>query len=125
MMLVLTCALCAAEPALPVAGDVDPDGPGLLDERLSLRHAAVVPPYVPVSLALGRTADDGSGGGEDHSDHMGPMWIVMGVMMAVMMVGMGVYLMRHATPAQTLHPAASPSPAQLALPVTAAHGGAG
>jgi hypothetical protein len=53
---------------------------------------------------------------------MGPMWIVMGVMMAVMMVGMGVYLMRHATSAQTLHPAALPSPAQ-ALPVPATPGG--
>ncbi len=77
MMLVLTCALCVAEPAL-LAGDSRPNRVALLDERLSLHQLDARRPSVPVSAALLRTADYGSGGGDDHSDHMGPMWIVMG-----------------------------------------------
>lgn len=48
---------------------------------------------------------------------MGPMWIV-GAMMAVMMVGMGVYLMRHGMARHAQSGATTASPAQLALPVT-------
>jgi len=105
---------------------VDPPPPALIGVQLSLRSIERSPAAPPtVALALGRTANEGSGDGEGHSDYMGPMWIVMGVMMAVMMVGMGVYLMRHATSAEALHPAASPSPAQVAIPVSARPGGGG
>jgi len=127
MMLVLTCVLCASEAAFPAPVELDPGRPALLGARLSLDHPDVSPPSRPASLTLAmwQRPDNGSGDGEGHSDHMGPMWIVMGAMMAVMMVGMGVYLMRHATSAQAFHPAASPSPAQLAVPVSAPRGGGG
>jgi hypothetical protein len=54
---------------------------------------------------------------------MGPMWIVMGAMMAVMMVGMGVYFMnRGNTAARPLQPTVLVSPSMLAIPVLARHG---
>lgn len=124
MMLVLACALCAAEPTPPAVVAAAGERPRLLKERLSVRHPVDLP-GVASSLAPARTEHDGSGGGNDHSGHMGPMWIMMGVMMGVMMVGMGVYLARHASPAQTLGTGASQSPAQLAVPVSPACGGAG
>jgi hypothetical protein len=68
----------------------------------------------------------GSGDGDhsDHPDHMSTMWIVMGGMMVVMMVGAGVYYMNHqgAGTAPT-HSAALTGPAARALPVSAPGGG--
>ncbi len=121
MMLVLTCALCTAIPGTPVGGA--PVRAPLLDEGLTLVQSTPSRQAAPVPLALART-DQGAGDG-DHSDHMGPMWIMMGVMMAVMMVGMGVYFMRHSATGQVLGNAALASPAQLALPVSVARGGGG
>ncbi len=121
-MLVLTCALCAATPdTFTVASS---SRTALLDAGLSLGQSGNPRPAAPVPLALARTADQGSGDG-DHSGHMSPMWIMMGVMMAVMMVGMGIYLMRQSATGQVLGNAALASPAQLALPVSVARGGGG
>lgn len=66
---------------------------------------------------------EGSGDGDGHSDHMSAMWIVMGAMAAVMVVGMGVYLMRNGGSAHGVQPLAQASPAQLAVPVPVAPGG--
>ena len=129
MMFALTCALCATQPAFPAGGLVDQWHIQLLDERLSLRDvdASQLPPPPVLTLALGRFPYEGAGGGDDHSnsDHMGPMWIVMGVVMVVMMVGMGVYVMRNGAPVGQLQAAALPSPVQLAVPVTDLRGGGG
>jgi hypothetical protein len=126
MMFVLTCALCATQPALTAGGAVDPGGFQLLEERLSLRNldAAALPPPA-LTLALDRIPYEGSGDGEDHSGHMGPMWIVMGAMMVVMMVGVGVYAMRQSSSVMQPPSAALPSPAQVAVPLTDARGGGG
>lgn len=121
-MLVLTCALCAAVPGtVSVSSSART---ALLDGGLSLGQIDHPRRAAPVPLALAHTSDQGGGGG-DHSDHMGPMWILMGAMMVVMMVGMGVYLMRHSATGQVLGNAALASPAQLALPVSVARGGGG
>lgn len=126
MVFVLTCALCAAQPALPSVVEGDPGHFQLLEERLTLREPRAAPVPLPSSspLVLGRLPY-GGGDGEDHSDHMGTMWIVMGVMMGVMLVGMGVYVARHGTSSLPMHAAPVLSPAQLALPVTDARGGGG
>jgi hypothetical protein len=118
MILVLTCALCATEPAL-LAETARVEHVALLDERLSLHQLDAPKPAATPLATLALARDEGSGQGDSHSGHMGPMWILMGAMMAVMMVGMAVYFMRNATEAQTLSPAASQSPAQVALPVSA------
>ncbi|MCM2333852.1 MAG: hypothetical protein NDI82_07875 [Anaeromyxobacteraceae bacterium] len=55
---------------------------------------------------------------------MTTMWIVMGGMMAVMMVGAGVYYMNHrGTAASPVHTSGLSGPAALALPVAPAGGG--
>ncbi|MCM2332688.1 MAG: hypothetical protein NDI82_01925 [Anaeromyxobacteraceae bacterium] len=55
---------------------------------------------------------------------MTTMWIVMGAMMAVMMVGAGVYYMnRGSTAASPAHTPGLTGPAALALPVAPAGGG--
>ena len=122
MVLALTCALCVAVPdAMPV------ERTGLLDTELSLgRVASGSSERVP--LAMGHLLDQGSGEGDhdqSHQDHMGPMWILMGAMMVVMMVGMGVYLMRHSATGQVVAHASPVSPAQLAIPVSGARPGGG
>ncbi len=115
MVLALTCALCLAVPDAP-------SGPApltLLGSELTLGQPPATPSRAPVPLAVGRLPDGGSGDGDtsSHSDHMGPMWILMGAMMVVMMVGMGVFLMRHETAGPVHSGGAGLSPAQLALPV--------
>jgi hypothetical protein len=126
MVFVLTCALCAAQPVFPAGAFPGPVAFQLLEERLSLSVVDVAPvPPPSLTLALERMPYAGSGEGEDHSGHMGPMWIVMGGVMVVMMIGMGVYVMRNGAPVARLHPVAQSSPAQLALPVTDARGGGG
>ncbi|WP_242344635.1 hypothetical protein [Anaeromyxobacter terrae] len=125
MMLVLTCALCATQPALPAEREAGPDRPALLGERLSPPELGFAGPSAPSPMALGRAEGAGSGEGDGHSSYMAPMWIAMGVMMVAMMVVMGVYVAGHGSGAQALHPAASTSPAQLALPVAPMRGGGG
>jgi hypothetical protein len=115
-------ALCVAEPAPVAAGDAT-DRPALLEARLALSPLDAPPP-VAMPLATIALAHDG-GSGESHSGHVGPMWIIMGVMMAVMMVGMAVYVMRGASEAPALGPAASPPPTSVALPVSRARGAGG
>jgi hypothetical protein len=133
MLLALTCALCTIQPiALTPAGS-------LPEPRLSLQETGPTIPAPPLRLASARplaasqTApaplaslpmqDTGSGDG-DHSDHMSSMWIVMGAVMVVMMVGVGAYAMSHrsvaAGPSSTTTVA---SPALLAIPVVARGGG--
>jgi hypothetical protein len=125
MILVLTCALCATEPAL-LAGTARLEHVALLDERLSLLQLDAPSPTATPLAPLALARDESSGHGDSHSgSHMGPMWILMGAMMVVMMVGMAVYFMRNATEAQALSPPASRSPAQVALPVSSARGGGG
>jgi hypothetical protein len=123
MILALTCALCAAaavHPPAPHQGDTalrltldvaPPAAPGALEATGPLRALATLPGAdLPVGIP-------GSGDG-DHSDHMSTMWIVMGGMMAIVMVGMGAYLMRHGSPATPPRLGAAPAPAAAyALPV--------
>lgn len=133
MLLALTCALCTVQP-LPSTPDWS-----LLEPRLALEEAGSAVPAPPLRLASARplaapqTApaplaslpmqDTGSGDG-DHSDHMSSMWIVMGAVMVVMMVGVGAYAMSHrsvaAGPSSTTTVA---SPALLAIPVVSRGGG--
>lgn len=119
MVLAVTCALWLAIPgALPA-----PQAPSL-DPDLSLGRSGAS--GAPVPLAVSRLPDQDLGegtGDRDHQDHMGPMWIAMGAMMAVMMVGMGVYFMRHGVTGRVQAGAAAPSPAQVALPVASGRGG--
>jgi len=90
MTYLLVCALCAG-----TAGDIAPRGASPEAPRLALdleRDAsadglALAAP-VPVLLA-DHSGHDGGGGA-----HIGPMWIMMGVMMVAMMVAFGVYMMR-------------------------------
>jgi hypothetical protein len=130
MTFVLTCALCAASPALPDVGALDSGGIQLLEQQLSLRSldATPIPTLPALPLLPLHLPDDGSGDGEHRSDHshqMGSMWILMGAMMVVMMVGMTVYVTRNGE-AHFQHQApAVPSPAQLAVPVTEVRGGGG
>lgn len=68
----------------------------------------------------------GSGDGDHsgHSDHMTTMWIVMGGMMVVMMVGACVYYMNHqSTAGAPVHTTTLTGPASLAVPVARAGGG--
>lgn len=127
MVFALTCALLAAQPVLPPEGTVDRAPFRLLQESLSLRDVDVstLPPPAALTLALDPAPHEGSGDGEGHGDHMGAMWVVMGAMMVVMMVGMGVYLMRNEAPVSHFQPASLPSPAQLAVPVTGPRAGGG
>ncbi len=135
MLLALTCALCTMQP-LPTTLEL-----GLSQPTLSLQEASPAAPLPPLALASSRplaapheshealalaslpTQDTGSGDG-DHSDHMGPMWITMGVVMVVMMVGVGAYAMSHrSTAARPFNATTLASPAMLAIPVVARGGG--
>jgi hypothetical protein len=137
MLLALTCALCTVQP-LPSTTTLDLSLP---PPTLSLREAGpeapLAPPglpsprplaappesHAPLALASLPTQDTGSGDGE-HSDHMSPMWIMMGVMVAVMVVGAGVYMMKdRSTPARPFKASALASPAMAAIPVVARGGG--
>lgn len=122
MTLVLACALCAAAPDMLSVASSAPIAP--LEGGLSLGRIDDPRPGAAVPLALAPMEDHGAGDG-DHSDHMGPMWILMGVMMAVMVVGIGVYLMRHSATGHAVGAAGLASPAQLALPVSISRGGGG
>jgi hypothetical protein len=123
MMLVLTCALCVSAPdTLTAASSARP---ALLEAVLTLGQVDHPSPTAPLLLALGRMEEQQGAGDGDHSDRISPMWIMMGVMMAVMVVGMGVYLMRQSATGQVVGNAALASPAQLALPVSVARGGGG
>ncbi len=138
MLLALTCALCAAQPlqATPLAEPAP-------ELRLAVTESAPAPAAAPVAPDLRAAAPaqhldqtaparapllprlPGSGDGDhSHSDHMTTMWIVMGGMMAVMMVGAGVYYMNHrGTAASPVHTSGLSGPAALALPVAPAGGG--
>jgi hypothetical protein len=135
MLLVLTCALCTVQAvpttlelnliqptfSLQEAGRAAPLAPSGLDSPRPL--AAPHESHAPLALASLPTQDTGSGDGE-HSDHMSPMWIMMGVMMAVMVVGAGVYMMNNRnTPARPYNATTLASPALLAIPVMARGGG--
>jgi hypothetical protein len=125
MILALTCALCATEPAVLDGNDAD-ERVMLLDARLSLQQPDAPRPAAAPLPAVALAHDQGSSHGESHSGgHMGPMWILMGAMMAVMMIGMAVYLMGDANDARPVGPAASQSAAQIAIPVSRARGAGG
>ena len=135
MLLALVCTLCAVQPLQAT------DGWSLREPRLTLREAGaeappsplhLAPPATPASpqrslgpapLASLQPLDFGSGDG-DHADHLSPMWIMMGVMVVFMVVGMGVYAMNHGSAAARPSQAAGlSSPAALAIPVVAGGGG--
>jgi len=120
MTYLLACLLCTGAP-----GDLPPPGssPGST-LILQLGHDAPSIDLEREALGLGSAAAavafadgsaDGGHSGHDDGAHMGPMWIVMGVMMVGMMVVAGAYMMRGhwATP---LQPAALGSPHQAAIP---------
>lgn len=112
MLFALTCAMCLAQPTVtaPV-----PDG-GLLDRRLTIDEGLLAALEVPPAPLRVDPLRQVGAGGEGHTDHMTTMLIVMGVVMAVMMVGMGLYLMNHGGARLQPSGAAALSPAQLALP---------
>lgn len=138
MLLALTYVLYAA---LPIQAPVPQAGGA--ERSTALVESAQAAPAAPRAPDLGVSAPrarqlsatdllpqlpplQGSGDGDHsgHSDHMTSMWIVMGVMMAVMVVGMGVYASNHrATPAVPLQAISPNSPAALAVPVAAGGGG--
>lgn len=135
MLLALTCALCTVQPlpatpassllepqfSLQVTGPTAPASP----LRLGTPGALAVPmtSSAPLPLASLPLQDAGSGDG-DHSDHMSPMWIVMGAMVVVMVVGAGMYYRGRGTPvARPLSPTTLASPAMLAIPVVSRGGG--
>jgi hypothetical protein len=135
MLLALTCAICAAvpvQPPPPHAGTTEMRF-AHAEERLVL-PAAPLPPDLKASPVLRLSQVPlvpeppqpqlpGSGDG-DHSDHMSTMWLVMGGMMVVMMVGVGVYFMGHGNSvAVPLRSTGVPSPAMRALPVSVPGGG--
>lgn len=134
MLLTLTYLLLAAQPV-----QAQPSPLPALELRLASDQARPEPATAPVSTAalpdlsasvqslaglpLLPTQAPGSGDG-DHSDHMSTMWIVMGGMMVVMMVGAGVYYMSHqGGRAAATQPAALTGPTARALPVSAPGGG--
>ena len=103
MTYLLVCALCAGTPGqIASLGGEAPDGPRLaLDlERdaspLDLgRDASALGLALAAPLPLGdHSGGDGHSGHDGGGAHMGPMWIVMGIMMVGMMVALGVYMMR-------------------------------
>lgn len=135
MLLALTCALCAVQPlpATPASSLLEPQsylqvtGPTAPASPLHLAMpAALAVPLTssaPLALASLPLQDAGSGDG-DHSGHMSPMWIVMGAVMVVMMVGAGAYYMGHGTSvARPLSPTTLASPAMVAIPVVSRGGG--
>lgn len=135
MLLALTCALCTVQP-LPTALELSLPPP-----TLSLQEAGPAAPLSPPGLASPRPLaappvsnasnplaslpmqDPGSGEG-DHSASISPMWIVMGAMMVVMVVGAGAYMMNNrATAARPFNASPLASPAMQAIPVVARGGG--
>lgn len=140
MLLALTCSLCAAQPV----AHAPPTYPGATEVRLVLADGAPVAPAAPVALDLRASAPaqqldgssparepllpqrSGSGDGDhsDHSGHMTTMWIVMGGMMAVMMIGAGVYFMSHRSSAGSpVHTPSLTGPAAFSIPVASSAGG--
>lgn len=119
MTYLLACLLCTATPGdLPASAS----SPSLAltlqvhDHALSshldrdpLRFggAAAAP------LAFADHASDDGHSGHDGGAHMGPMWIMMGVMMVGMMVVAGAYMMRGHSPT-SFQPAPFGSPHQAA-----------
>jgi len=139
MLLALTCALCAAQPI-----QAPPTSAGSTELRLALSEDVPAHPGASVVTDLRPSAPEqhhdqvppareplrpqlqGSGDGDhsDHSDHMTTMWIVMGGMMVVMMVGAGVYYMNHKSTAGTpIHSSSLTGPAAFAVPVAGPGGG--
>jgi hypothetical protein len=93
MTYVLVCALCSATPQLANSH--------LLALRLAprLALAEATPPLLAdlrdgPRFARDRFEYQGEDVGSHGTSHMGPMWIVMGVMMVAMMAVLGVYMMR-------------------------------
>jgi len=135
MLLALTCALCTVQP-LPATLELNLPRP-----TLSLQVSGPVAPVAPLGLASPGTIaspheshaplplaslpmqDSGSGEG-DHSAQISPMWIMMGAMMVVMMVGAGVYMMNNGSmTGRPFNATTLASPAMLAIPVVARGGG--
>lgn len=123
MIFVLTCALCAIEPATATTSPT-PSG----RQTLALLDTALEPPSAaPASLddvpsprlAAYPDARPGYGYGHDHGDRMTAMWLVVGVVLAVMVVVMVSYS-NHGMWYAHAHSAAVASPAQLAVPVSSA-----
>jgi hypothetical protein len=122
MTYLLVCALCAGTAGPASSSIAEPGASALVldvgrdtslpdvKERL-LAHGTAV--------AAARELADPSAGeghpGHDGGAHMGPMWIMMAVMMAGMMVALGATMMRghRATP---LQPGGTSSPLATALP---------
>lgn len=127
MTYLLVCALCAG-----TAGQIGPQG-GTSDEptlALQLERGASLPEQERDAPALGlalaaplpladHSGSDGHSGHDAGGSHMGPMWVVMGVMMVGMMVALGVYTMRGNATGFS-QPGAVSSPQAAAIPVTPA-----
>jgi hypothetical protein len=117
----LVCALCAgavgpassdgAMVAPSLALDVEHGVPSLVLDR------GVLPLRAGVLALADASAGDGHSGHDDGA-HMGPMWIMMGVMMVGMMVVTGAHMMRGhwATP---LHAGFASAPHLAAIPPAA------
>ncbi len=128
MTYLLVCALCAGTvapassdagaPAIPsLAVGVERDVPSVAVDRRVLALDAGLLSLADVSATDGHSAhDDGA--------HLGPMWIMMGVMMVGMMVVAGAYMMRGHW-AAPLHAGVAPSPHPAAIPPPVAFGPGG
>jgi len=131
MLLALTYLLLAAQPVhappaplptLELRHAPSPARPDLPGPPASSPDLAAPVPSAP-GLPLLPARYPGSGDG-DHSDHLSTMWIVMGGMMVVLMVGVGAYSMSHrGTAAAPRRAATLTGPAAAATPVAAPGGG--
>ena len=93
MTYLLVCALCSTTPQAPDTHMLTFP----LSPRLALAEATpllVADLGSDPRLARDRFEVQGEDVGSHGASHMGPMWIVMGVMMVAMMVVFGFYMMR-------------------------------
>jgi len=93
MTYALVCALCAV-----ASGSTEWSPPREHGSQLAFSAPATNPSDLTLAsaaptLALDYSDHTNAGGGHGGS-HMGPMWIVMGVMMVAMMATLGFYMMR-------------------------------
>ena len=121
MTYLLVCLVCTGSP-----GDLPPPGSSSgATLTLDLGHPAFssdldrdatgLGSAAAATLAFADHSADGDHSGHDDGAHMGPMWIMMGVMMVGMMLVVGAYMMRGHW-ATSLQPAAIGSPHQAAIP---------
>jgi len=91
MTFLLVCALCTSSPAPTFESHLEPPTAApTLTADLGILPVSLAGPVLHLDQAE-PSANHGGHGGESH---MGPMWVVMGVMMVAMMATVGIVMMR-------------------------------